>query len=496
MFDTATLAVVLLPLIRKYGAEGTAIIAPHVDSNRALSMFTNLLSQEHNVPVSIPISDEGTLDDAILSGKLCVSTYHQFKGNERDLFIVYGVDESYFTYIARDTPDNCCPNATFVALTRACKQLVVLHDKNHPPMPFIDMQELYKTADFRNLANSGIKDVKPTKLATKLGLMLPAAVSASRLARHVPDEILDEICKRHLDISVLNESLPEEEHIITPAKVLTNYAKQYYEAVSDINGIAVVAAYERLFVGTLKSLGYKSNHTPHFDTKDTATWAAWLCKEACKYEAEISGYKSRAKQMEHHTFDWLGPYLSAALDRLKAQFSNADKLEFETRLEEKVFELKSASGDIGKTRLVGRADIISYKFSSSDPHATKAPKKKSKRHNDATLDETVYIWEIKFVAQLSSEHIIQACVYGYLWSRRKKSGKLPKIILFNVKDRKKLEIIPRNGIVGLRNVMEDVMTARYTGRETLSTDKFVKECAKTMAEVQDASISGLKKEKE
>lgn len=107
----------LVPLIEKYGPEQTAIIAPHVRSNKALSALTNFLSERYKLPIAVSISDEVSLVDEVINGKICVTTYHQFKGSERDLVIVCGVDASYFEFLARDLPDDSCPNAIFVALT-------------------------------------------------------------------------------------------------------------------------------------------------------------------------------------------------------------------------------------------------------------------------------------------------------------------------------------------------------------------------------------------
>lgn len=289
--------------------------------------------------MAVSISDEVTLDGQVISGKVCVSTYHQFKGNERDLVIVYGADASYFEYMARDLPDNICPNTTFVALTRAKKQLVMLQDREHPPMPFVSKSKLYKYADIVNFSEDEIKDTDPVGRPIELGLLLPKNVLASQIARHVPDELLEDICKTYLHIEKVASPLSHQQHISAPDKVLTNSEKRHYEAVSDLNGLAVVAAYEYALLRTLTTLGYGSRKPLPPIGSDTHELAKWLCKEACRYEAKVSGYKSRSLQMIDHKFDWLGDHLKAATERLIDQFEDSGHLEFEVKLQEKDFEV-------------------------------------------------------------------------------------------------------------------------------------------------------------
>ncbi|KUI61965.1 hypothetical protein VP1G_09115 [Cytospora mali] len=465
----------LVPLIRKYGPNQTAIIAPAVRGNWGLSELTNLLSRQHRLPVAVSISDEVNLDDDVLAGKICVSTYHQFKGNERDLVVVYGADAGYFTFFAPDLPDDRCPNATFVALTRACKQLVVLNHKKNPPMPFISLPELHKTTTLINLAHDALKDLQPVGSAQKMGLNPPRNIAVSHMARHIPDEILDGICKTHLQIRKTSPPLPPAQHINAPDKVLTNQTKRYYEAVSDLNGMAVVAAYEYALLRTLTTLGYNTN-TPQLKIPtDSRGQAAWLCHRACEYEADSSGYQSRRIQMKHHVFGWLGPYLEQAKSRLTGQFQNAERLEFEVNVEKKKFEVFDPSGKESQVieKLSGRADIVRF-----DGRPASIPTK---------TEEGISIWEIKFVAQLSLEHVIQVCTYAYLWSIGHGAEGLPRIILFNVRDGEKWDITSRNSISGLKSLIEDVLRAKYTTKGMPTTDEFIKKCTKTLVEVQSGS---------
>ncbi|KAF2704629.1 P-loop containing nucleoside triphosphate hydrolase protein [Pleomassaria siparia CBS 279.74] len=483
IWDHWSIARHLVPLIRNYGPEHTAIIAPHLRTNRPLSKLTNYLSGSHRIPIAAPISDDMPLDDQVIHGKICVTTCHQFKGNERNLVIVYGVDNSYFDFLARDLPDDICPNTTFVALTRACTQLVIVHDMRHPPMPFIDHTELYKTVKFIDFSGKGkIQASTPPGRPLQTGLLLPANVYPSDLARHVLNETIEDICAKHLQINEIMPNFPNVHHINAPDVVLTDSTRDHYEAVSDINGLAVVAAYEYALLGTLTTLGRKAQVAP--DASNIERQAIWLCREACKYEAEMSGYKSRHIQMEGHSFNWLVPHLDLARYRLQAQFPENAKLHFEVELGEKRFSVANPLGGNDQvTDLRGRADIVQYS-ETLDPSAAKLDQR-SKKSGVQTIDlENVSLWEIKFVASLSLEHAIQACTYAYLWSNEHNRDLPPRIVLFNVRDGRRWDIVPRDGVASLRSVVEETLVAKYSARDTPTTGRFLKKCARTKAEVE------------
>lgn len=504
LFDIEAIAGQLVPLIRQYGPARTAILAPSIRTNVPLSMLTNHLSGSYGLPVAVSISDEVSLDEQVVAGKICVSTFHQFKGNERDLVIVYGADAGYLNFMGRDLPDDRCPNSIFVGLTRAREQLVVMHDCRQRPMPFTDADQLHQTARYLDFSEAEMQAPAAVGRPAQSGLLLPRNVLASLAARHVPDELLDAICKAHLDISVVAPPLPEGGHIAAPDKVLTDAARLHHEAVSDLNGLAVVAAHELAQLGTLTTLGHAPEKPPPGVPNDPRARAAWLCREACRYEAAVSGYRSRHIQMQDHDFDWLGDYLDAARHRLAEQFEGAGRLEFEVRLREPELRVAVEPGSKKKqvTRLSGRADVVRYDHSTAvlpqddygSKMASKRKRRKKAKKSTATArpgdGEVVSIWEIKLVGKLLSEHVVQACIYAYLWALGRQRGKrrdlspLPRIILFNVRDGEKWEILPKDGVASLRTVVEEVLRAKYSTRGTLTTDEFLEKCAETSAEVE------------
>ncbi|KAK7428144.1 hypothetical protein QQZ08_005384 [Neonectria magnoliae] len=465
------LAKELSTLIKDHGAKNTAILAPTIRTKVLLQEVINILCKKYRVPVAVPIDDEAPLDDRVVAGKLCVSTIHKFKGSERDLIILFGMDSSYFTYFGRDLPDDSCPNEVFVALTRAAKQLVVIHNETKKLMPFVSVEALYETADVVNMTHKQGKIPPPDAPGRplKLGMALSSSSGVRDMTRHVQDEFLGELIQSYLHVRELS---PKKDCIAIENVVLSDPKMGFYESVSDINGLVVVAAFEYDVAGTLHILGSELSvidETPPVCPKQRI---AWLCRKACEYQARSSGYLPRVVQMENHKFNWIEPEaLARARGRLQEELGDlAGNLKFEVEGEEEF------SVDDQKTRLRGRADIMAVSSASdcTDGKGAEA------------------IWEVKFVSELSNEHIIQACTYAYLLTPQ--SEEVPRIILYNVRDGEKKQITPRGGREGLRGMIEIILRRKYTTVGEMTHGELIEMCAKTRREV--SNLDGSEEETE
>lgn len=294
-------------------------------------------------------------------------------------------------------------------------------------------------------------------------------------------------CNRYLQIMEPIAPLPKDLHIQVPERVLTDAVKKHYEAVSDINGLAVVAAYEYDLLGTLSTLGYKKEDRPAAVPTRKWTQAAWLCREACRYDAIRSGYHSRMIQMARHSFDWLGPQLDAAKQRLQEQLKNCYRLDFERILEEQDFVLH----DVGmhRTHITGRADTVQHGKASSPSlpirlHDATRPIFEDGFGERSGPAEEVLIWEIKLVSKLSLHHAVQASIYGYLWAVEHGTEHIPCILLFNIHNGEKWKVAAPGGRDGIRCLLEEVLRAKYSAGEEMPTDKFLKMCTETREEVE------------
>ncbi|WZH44884.1 P-loop containing nucleoside triphosphate hydrolase protein [Fusarium acuminatum] len=466
IWDISALAKQLSPLISHYGPENCVIIAPSIRTKGPLQPLTNTLAQTYRIPISVPTDDEAPLDDQVIKGKMCISTIHQFKGRERALVILLGIDSSYFKYFGRDLPDDKCPNEAFVALTRALEQLVLIHSDDNKTMPCVSVDSLYKTGEVLNMTNiqSAIPPPDLPGRALELGLLLPMSCGAREITRYIQGDALDKVVKRHVSVRRLPPRLSGQRLIDIQSVVPSDRERKFYESVSDINGLVIAAALELEVAGTLKSLGVSQEEVDKKSSSTVEQLVPWLCRLACEYEAKLSGYQPRVIQMENHRYDWIKPEdFDLARRRLGEELAqSAEKLDFEVEMKED-FRVEGR-----KTQLMGRADIVAISHSGNN-------------HEEG--DKT--IWEIKFVSKLSNEHIVQACVYAYLLGST--SGKLPRIILYNVRDGDKREITPRNGLEGLRHLIISVLRLRYTNTGELSYEEFIERCAETTRKVMNLS---------
>ncbi|KAH7188877.1 P-loop containing nucleoside triphosphate hydrolase protein [Fusarium flagelliforme] len=467
LWDSNALAEKLSHLINRYGPQNSVIIAPSIRTKGPLQGLTNRLAEVYRIPISVPTNDDAPLDDQVIHGKMCISTIHQFKGRERELVILLGMDSTYFKFLGRDQPDDTCPNEAFVALTRALNQLVLLHHDKNSMMPCVSVDALYDTAEVINMTGRKT-EIPPPGLPGRplqLGLLLPQTCGVRDMTRYIQGDALDRVVRRCLHVKRTSPRLPGRERINIQNVVASDTQKGFFESVSDINGLAIAASLELETSGTLKSLDVDQKEINKNMPIVPQQLAPWLCRHACEYEANLSGYRPRVIQMEHHKFDWIRHEdLELARRRLGNELADpATSLEFEVEMSQR-FKVGRETTD-----LLGRADIVaSY------------PVK-----NEGTSDKT--IWEIKFVSELTNEHIVQACVYAYLSGS--KSGELPRIILYNVRDGDKREITPRHGRPGLRKLIIDVLRLRYTAAGEVSYEEFIERCTETTQKVMRLSGS-------
>lgn len=124
------------------------VLAPSVGPNSpAMRMANNIDRAARQAADKVAINfykasrEEGIEESGHnIRGKVVISSYHQAKGLERDVVLVFGFDESYFLRYkyACDLSKNKIPNPLYVAVTRAKKYLTVFHDKNYGPLPFLN----------------------------------------------------------------------------------------------------------------------------------------------------------------------------------------------------------------------------------------------------------------------------------------------------------------------------------------------------------------------
>lgn len=177
-----------------------------------------------NIPCYFPTSDENKNKDD--SDKVVFSTFHQSKGRERKIVIVYNFDDGYFA--GKDLPDDDCPEELYVAVTRAKEHLWLIANSESPQLRFLNREELtYYTPFVRDMFNSEVR---------KACYM----TSSKKIVRFLSEEVLRAISASE------RELVTEVESISTQINLLNKVEK---EDVNDINCLAIPALYQQKVTG-------------------------------------------------------------------------------------------------------------------------------------------------------------------------------------------------------------------------------------------------------
>lgn len=136
-------------LLQEYDPEQIMVLAPSVRAkDYQCRELAKLLSEHHKVPLHTTHRRLVEVNQALLKGKLVISTYHQSKGDERDCVVVLGSDLRLFTRRGGPVLDGrpLVDNALHVALTRARERLVVFQAFDHRAYPSIIPETLASLA--------------------------------------------------------------------------------------------------------------------------------------------------------------------------------------------------------------------------------------------------------------------------------------------------------------------------------------------------------------
>lgn len=447
-----------------YKYEDIFILAPSVRSAKTpVRLLANELSNI-GVPIYVPVSDEEKIDEDVLKGKLCFSTFHQSKGLERPVVIVFGIDDSYFKHIKRNADPLICPNEIYVACTRAKEHLTIIHHKDNNYADFININNLEKYCNVikKSRLTPNSKNNKKTPIQE---------LSVTTILRHLPEVItnsaLNMINYKNIDISnnLQNNSLNSAQSskinntkIDIPVKTQQNSG---YENVSELTGLAIPAVYEFKLFNKLSimenlirygiiSLEKLDNDVKKLleeqeNSKDGLNFTNGnkiVAKSIIKilyisnlWNAFTSGYIHKVNQITN--YNWI---TKTNLEQCLIRVNQLNLNEL-TIFEQGVS--KSSNQELLGKKLNGFIDCINIV-----PSNTQSGKYER------------IIYEFKCVNELSSTHILQLVMYMYLFKMNYDNGKLNN--LMQVYSKYNFENLPNNikrDILVLDN--DDIINTRY-----------------------------------
>lgn len=367
-----TLAEVQYYLSAGYTVNDIFIIAPSIKAgsgNSPVRRLANSLSAK-GIPIFVPVSDEDKLDEDVCTGKLVFASFHQVKGLERPVVIVFNFDASYFKYYSRDADPKVCPNELYVALTRAKERISLFHQAGNEPLHFLDMNKKFVYYEASSIWTKDAPPPGPDKVQD---------LAVTMLVHHLQESVMD----RAMEYLTITQTRKRGKQI--KLKTKTKQSSSLVESVAELNGLVIPSIYELRTFGRMEMLDLIRD-SPEFaklnaESRVNLDSIPSLLEMANIWNSHKTGFIFKIKQITK--YDWLGPAeLDECLARLATLGLSSDpaEVQFEHRL------FNQGSRELYGRRLIGYADY---------------------------MDKSRLI-EFKCVSELDPAHFIQLAVYMYL----------------------------------------------------------------------------------
>ena len=442
-------------------------------------MIENMLV-ENNIPCYVPMNDVTTINSDVIKNKVIFSSFHQSKGRERKVVIIYGFDRTYFDYYNRGADMSVCPSTLYVAATRATEKLIVVESAD--PLPFLKYTH-FQLRDstfvdfegepinfFDEFANATDNDVQyhktsPTELIRFLNenvvitiadLMEDYLFTSSSNDDGDPD-----------DADAVNTTIVSNENFITSSY----FGNDVCEEVSDLNGLVIPSLYQERNSGknsiTEYVLAQIDKERPFYKEK--------MCEVDFSQPLSLANhllvtniYKSMNENLYFKlaqivSYDWLSQdNVDSMFGNMDAHISEPDNLEYEVAI------IK----DKYKT-----AEQTAVKYSRIDEFIERHMGKEFGilRMNaivDAISPDT--IWEFKCVEALTTEHRLQLLIYAWLIRMTGDCGSGMKFKLLNIRTGEMQTLDHSSPLVD--EIMVMILKAKFEKHVPKSDEEFVRDC--------------------
>jgi len=453
--------------LNQYTAGDIFILVPSIKSSKSPAMLleNKIKKNLYDVPVYVSSNDNDKLNDKTIEDKLVFSTFHQTKGLERKVVIIFGFDQSYFDFFNKNADPSICPNELYVAVTRCKEKLTLIQHEKNDVLQFFDTSNL---SSYCNLLDSKIIDKEnfvnsACSLKTK-----QIKFSVTQLTKYLHFSIIDTCLE-----------LINHEQITKPTKKIDIPLSKGNESISEITGIAIPTAFE------IKQSNRMSIHSGLINFKFLKIFEKAKFKPSTLLELEnidITQIKPHEllfiancwnsllndhihKLYQISVYDWLSQVnLDKCLDKMNV-LNIGQNASFE----------KALYIDVHGAKIFGAIDCID--------------------------DDTIY--EFKCVLKIRAEHIIQLAIYAYMYeSTRENQFKVfyeqyPKVSLELIKSLKQSLVTLEKKLSQQMSIDEvgDIVTFHWDDRLDCYPTGEITRIYKTTGKI-DVKLQNGSKEKE
>ncbi len=427
------------------------ILSPSIKAEKPYAKLENYLVA-NGLKCMTPISDDAKLDDKIINNKIVFTTYHQSKGRERKVVILYSFDNSQFTYYLKEENSKICPNILYVGASRAMYKLILIHDSKYPTLDFLKL-------NIKNIENYvNIKNIDTIKLNTKNINTLEHKTTVTDLIKFIDSYIMDNIIMliENLFIPIINSN----NIVNVPCKIkcIDSSGKESYEDVSDLNGLVIPSIYEKLKNNSSTIEDYVKQNTNKQFLSEIKKYIKKInipCQKVSDYLKVGNIYLSLHNQLHSKLaqikkYNWLDKKMIIGCHKNMKLLDNANLI-FEktiTNCDEDIFKFNHK--DFGLVQIGGRIDAF---------------------------DDTV-VYELKCVDNLSIDHKLQLILYHWLWinSDLYKTYGNRDFKLLNIRTGELLKLINDN--YKISQIVELILANKFVKKRILTDDEFIKQIHK------------------
>lgn len=374
-----------------YKASDIFILAPSIKSIKSpVRQLENKIKKEMpDVMVYVPTNDDEKLDEELLEGKIIFSTFHQTKGMERKVIIIFNFDNSYFEFYNKDANPYICSNELYVATTRGIEYLTLFHHNRNDYLPFIDKtiikEYCYFEGDEYNIKFKYKSNIKEENIDSPI----------TDIIKYLPQNIIDE-CFNQLEI--ITNDIYSINKINIPLKTSN---QETIESVSEITGIAIPSMFELKLKNKMNIFEILVNS--HFELKIQNH------NESINKKHNINNINILTLTLEELLYisNCWNTYKNGYLFKIY-QITNYNWLE-QKKLDECINRLNNLNISINS--------LFEYKLESENE--IELLNRKLLGYVDCFDKENNIVYEFKCVQKLEKEHYLQLAFYMYMYELEK-----------------------------------------------------------------------------